>query len=132
LGYFHEVRRDWPDSCFKLGQGTVFRIRIRFGFGKEMFQMRQMGWAFVAAAALASVVAPTAEAGVTCKVVPSWCPADNKGDQKFVHVGAEWRPDASSPRTAVPEPASLLLLGVGVSAVGAAVARRRKRNNNGE
>lgn len=89
--------------------------------------MRQMGWAFVAAAALMSVMAPAAEAGVTCKIIPSWCPA-GKGE-KFVHVGAEGRPESSAPRTAVPEPASLLLLGAGVSAVGAAVARRRKRNN---
>ncbi|HEY6924415.1 MAG TPA: PEP-CTERM sorting domain-containing protein [Steroidobacteraceae bacterium] len=87
--------------------------------------MRQVGWTFVAVAALMAGGAPFAEAGVTCKVVPSWCPATNnnniQSEGKFVHSGAD-----SAPKTSVPEPASLLLLGAGVSAVGAAVARRRK------
>lgn len=41
--------------------------------------MRQAGMTLVAVAALMALGAPSAEAGMTCKVVPSWCPGGEGG-----------------------------------------------------
>ncbi|MDB6091107.1 MAG: hypothetical protein JWN85_3891 [Gammaproteobacteria bacterium] len=84
--------------------------------------MRQVGLAFVAVTALMALGAPIAEAGVTCKIIPSWCPSDrsHNEDNKNGITGTD------TPRTSVPEPGTLMLLAAGVTAVGGAVYRRRK------
>ena len=82
--------------------------------------MRKIGLALVAVTTVLAFAAPmAADAAVTCKIIASWCPADGGGDKGDHH-----------PNNSVPEPASLLLLGAGVSAVGAAVARRRKNKKD--
>jgi hypothetical protein len=76
--------------------------------------MRQLSWALIGMTGLMAIGLQTAEAGSTCKILPRLCPAETN-----VH-----REDKA---TAVPEPATLILLGAGVSAVGAAALRRRKK-----
>jgi hypothetical protein len=156
--------------------------------------MRQKGLAVIGVVALMTLGVSTAEAGITCKIIPSWCPSDNSGGpgEKYArgggnnpfpshnngggnnnngggnngggntgggaggntgggsngggygnsgqNPGGNQNPgggtygggtpggNGSSTPTSVPEPASLMLLGAGVSAVGAAVLRRRKNN----
>lgn len=50
-----------------------------------------------------------AQAGATCKIVPSWCPPDRHGGGKGK----------------VPEPATITLLVLGAAAAGFAARRRR-------
>jgi hypothetical protein len=87
--------------------------------GRREF-MRQLGWALIGVASLMAVRLQTVEAGVTCKVLPNKCGAATDNHNNVVHA------DGVKP-TEVPEPATLLLLGAGVSAVGAAAMRRRKQ-----
>ncbi len=92
--------------------------------------MRKISVTLVAVATLVAfgVGVPVAEAGVTCKVVPSWCPADSHPDsvkgQEFNRGGD---PNGGVTKsTSVPEPGALALLFSGVTAVGG-IALRRKR-----
>jgi hypothetical protein len=73
-------------------------------------------------AALTAGNLQVADAGVSCKMVRSWCPAVLKAD---IHHGAPKGDDDRAP-TSVPEPEMLALLGAGAAAVGAAALRRRK------
>lgn len=63
----------------------------------------------------------TANAAVTCKIIPSWCPRDNDS-------GSSSNGDTSSgvTKTSVPEPSTVLLLGTGLLGVGFVVYRRSR------
>jgi hypothetical protein len=85
-------------------------------FTKEIL-MRKMGIALASVTAALVLAAPMgAQAGVTCKWVKSWCPADD-----FVVRGE------SEKRHSVPEPGTLMLLAAGVTAVGGAALRRKNK-----
>jgi len=68
-------------------------------------------WSLVAGLGLMAMQSPAANAGVTCKVMPSWCPPP---------------PDGGGSST-VPEPATLTVLALGACAAGLAAARRRRK-----
>jgi PEP-CTERM motif len=87
--------------------------------------MRQMGLNLMVIAGLTVLAAPIAQAGVTCKLIPAWCPADHGANTNNAGSPSS-SAGAGAGKTSVPEPATLLLLGAGVSAVGVAMRRRRK------
>lgn len=80
--------------------------------------MRKASWALIGVAAILAGGLQVADAAVTCKFIQGWCPDPDKLDK-------DHKP-APTP-TSVPEPAMLMLLGAGVSAVGVAALRRRKK-----
>lgn len=75
--------------------------------------MRNIGFVLVMMVGLLTLGMPPVEAGVTCKLVPSWCPppAGGGGDGD----------------TNLPEPATLAVLAVGACAAGLAARRRNKK-----
>ena len=83
--------------------------------------MKQTRLALIGLATLMAFGVSSAEAAVTCKILQSMC-ADIQQAEKF-------NGHTEAPKS-VPEPATLMLLGAGVTAVGAAVARRRKNKKD--
>ena len=79
--------------------------------------MRKMGVALASVATALVLAAPMgAQAGVTCRVVKSWCTTDNF----VVH-------EESDKTRSVPEPGTLMLLAAGVTAVGGVALRRKNK-----
>jgi hypothetical protein len=83
--------------------------------------MKQTRLALIGVAALMAFGVSTAEAAITCSIHKSMCADIERADKLN---GRDQAP------TSVPEPATLMLLGAGVTAVGAAVARRRKNKKD--
>jgi hypothetical protein len=87
--------------------------------------MKQTRLALIGVAALMAFGVSTAEAAITCSIHKSMCADIDRADKQVdKHNGRDQAP------TSVPEPATLMLLGAGVTAVGAAVARRRKNKKD--
>ncbi len=96
--------------------------------------MRKTGWALIGVTALMAGGLQVADAAITCKIIHSWCPAPERRidrDHGRDRAGDNDRAgDKDTAPTAVPEPVTLMLLGAGVSAVGAAALRRRNKSKN--
>ena len=85
--------------------------------------MRKMGVALASVTAALVLAAPmAAHAGVTCRLVKSWCAHDNFVVHEESEKGYE-----SDKRRSVPEPGTLMLLAAGVTAVGGAALRRKNK-----
>jgi hypothetical protein len=72
--------------------------------------MKTLTYALIAAAMITVAGTTPLQAGVTCQVVPSWCPP----------------PPGGGGPASVPEPATLMVLAAGACAAGLAARRRRK------
>ena len=74
--------------------------------------MRNVVASLLITAALFVLGTPAANAGATCKVVPSWCPP---------------APGGGGGGTGVPEPATIIVLAAGAGAAALAARRRNKK-----
>lgn len=91
--------------------------------------MRQTCLALTGVAVLMAFGVSSAEAAITCKAFRSLCAEIHQAEIHQKEKSNEYKDHAQAP-TSVPEPATLMLLGAGVTAVGAAVARRRKNKKD--
>ena len=91
--------------------------------------MKQTRLALISVAALMAFGVSNAEAAASCKIFPGLCADIERAETERGNKHNEHDTQAPAP-TSVPEPATLMLLGAGVTAVGAAVARRRKNKKD--
>lgn len=88
--------------------------------------MKQMRLALIGVATLMAFGVSNAEAAASCKIFPGLCADIERAE---IERGNKHNEHDQAP-TSVPEPATLMLLGAGVTAVGAAIARRRKNKKD--
>jgi PEP-CTERM motif len=76
-----------------------------------MRTIKNIAWTLAASALLLPLATGPVDAGVTCKIVPTWCPPDHDHDRG----------------TSVPEPATIAVLALGACAAGLAARARKKK-----